>query len=107
MHHRLRDMEQFNYKDFAWERYCPGAQELISELMPLALGYLVQVTFFVNAYLSSQRSDYTKGIGTLYLGDEFQYQIYLREHSIASRFSKASTPNDRLQSRPAPTGVSS
>jgi hypothetical protein len=42
-------MEQFDYKDFDWERYYPGAQELIPELMPLALGYLVQVTFFVDA----------------------------------------------------------
>jgi hypothetical protein len=49
MDHRLRDMEQFDYKDFDWERYYPGAQELIPELMPLALGNLVQVTFFVDA----------------------------------------------------------
>jgi hypothetical protein len=28
MDHRLRDMEQFDYKDFDWERYYPGAQEL-------------------------------------------------------------------------------
>jgi hypothetical protein len=37
MDHRLRDMEQFDYKDFDWERYYPGARTH-SELMPLALG---------------------------------------------------------------------
>jgi hypothetical protein len=49
MDHRLRDMEQFDYKDFDWERYYPGSKELIPELMPAALGNKVQVTFFVDA----------------------------------------------------------
>ena len=47
--HRLRDMEQFDFKEFDWERYYPGAKELIPNTVPCPLGNHVQVTFFVDA----------------------------------------------------------
>jgi hypothetical protein len=47
--HRLRDMEQFDFKEFDWERYYPGAKELIPDTVPHPLGNPVQVTFFVDA----------------------------------------------------------
>jgi hypothetical protein len=47
--HRLRNMEQFDFKTFEWERYYPGAKELIPDDLPDALGNPVQVTFFVDA----------------------------------------------------------
>jgi hypothetical protein len=42
-------MEQFDFKTFEWERYYPGAKELIPDDLPDALGNPVQVTFFVDA----------------------------------------------------------
>lgn len=47
--HRLRDMEQFDFKTFDWERYYPEAMELIPDGMPDALGNPVQIIFFVDA----------------------------------------------------------
>jgi hypothetical protein len=49
MDHRVRDMEKFDYKDVDWGRYYPGTEELIPELIPLALGNPVQAILFVDA----------------------------------------------------------
>ena len=46
--HRLRGMEQFEHHDFDWERYYPGAKELIPENMPDALGNPVEISFFAD-----------------------------------------------------------
>jgi hypothetical protein len=46
--HRLRDMEQFDFKTFDWERYYPEAMELIPDGMPDALGNPVQIIFSVD-----------------------------------------------------------
>jgi hypothetical protein len=42
-------MEQFDFKEFDWERYYTGAKELIPNTVPRPLGNHVQVTFFVDA----------------------------------------------------------
>jgi hypothetical protein len=46
---RKRDMDQFDFPEYSWTRYYPGAAEVIPDDMPCPLEEPVQITVFADA----------------------------------------------------------